>query len=52
MECASNITLQLKCEKQLHVKTSRTTIQKKPHIPVPQNSFHWDKKDHYKIVED
>jgi hypothetical protein len=37
----SNITLQLKCEKQLNIETSKTTIQKKPHIPIPQNSGDW-----------
>jgi hypothetical protein len=37
----SKITLQLKCEKQLNIETSKTTIQKNPIIPIPQNSGHW-----------
>jgi hypothetical protein len=45
IEFDSNNTLQLKCEKQLHVETSKATIKKKiPHIPIPQNSRHWNKK--------
>ncbi len=43
MESNSNNTLQPKCEKKLHVKTSRANIQKEPHILVLQNSHHWNK---------
>jgi hypothetical protein len=43
MESNSNSTLQPKCEKQLHVKTSKAAIWKKPHIVVPRNSHHWNK---------
>ncbi len=50
MESTLNNTLQLKYEKQLIVKTSRATIQKRPHKPVPQilvtGVKYWDMWQH------